>query len=76
MFLAFEKGYYEIPRKIRTEDLAEELKITRYAVDRTLRSAENKIMRSIIPFFIFLKSLKHTQLKINTEFLETELTTE
>ena len=47
---AFEKGYYNIPRTIRTLDIAQEMGKTRYAVDKTLRSAENKIIKYIMPF--------------------------
>lgn len=51
----YEKGYYEIPRKIRVEDIAEELNVTRYAVEKTLRKAENKIMKSIMPYLLIRK---------------------
>ncbi len=47
---AFEGGYYSIPRSIKTEDIALKNGKSRYAVDRSLRSAENKIMNYIMPF--------------------------
>jgi predicted DNA binding protein len=55
---AFEKGYYNIPRSIRTLDISEQLGITRYAVDKTLRSAENKIINYIMPFLYLHQDLK------------------
>jgi len=48
--LAFNKGYYDIPRKIRLQDIAEELGVTRYAIERLLRASENKIMKFLIPY--------------------------
>ncbi|OLS27570.1 MAG: hypothetical protein HeimC3_03490 [Candidatus Heimdallarchaeota archaeon LC_3] len=53
---AFEKGYYNIPRSIRTIDIAEKMGKTRYAVDKSLRSAENKIINYIMPFLYLHQS--------------------
>jgi len=50
---AFERGYYAIPRGVRTLDLAEEYDVTRYAVDKSLRKAENKIIQAIMPYLLF-----------------------
>ncbi|MHA2501944.1 MAG: helix-turn-helix domain-containing protein [Candidatus Kariarchaeaceae archaeon] len=52
---AFERGYYNIPRGVRTEDLATEYQVSRYAVDKSLRKAENKIIQAIMPYLL-LKS--------------------
>lgn len=54
---AFEEGYYEIPRRIRTQDLAVEFKVSRYAVEKTLRKAENKLFTSLMPYLLLKKSL-------------------
>ncbi|MHA2168785.1 MAG: helix-turn-helix domain-containing protein [Candidatus Kariarchaeaceae archaeon] len=53
---AFEEGYYEIPRRIRTQDLASDMGVTRYAVEKSLRAAENKLITSFMPFLLFRKS--------------------
>jgi len=53
---AFEKGYYEIPRRIRTQDLAEEFKVSRYAFEKTLRKAENKLFTSLMPYLLLKRS--------------------
>lgn len=53
---AFEQGYYEIPRRIRTLDLAEEFKVSRYAVEKTLRKAENKLLTSLMPYLLLKTS--------------------
>ncbi|UCG01977.1 MAG: helix-turn-helix domain-containing protein [Candidatus Heimdallarchaeota archaeon] len=53
---AFEQGYYEIPRRIRTQDLAGEFKVSRYAVEKTLRKAENKLLTSLMPYLLLKKS--------------------
>ncbi|MCH8905886.1 MAG: helix-turn-helix domain-containing protein [Candidatus Heimdallarchaeota archaeon] len=50
---AYEEGYYEIPRRIRTQDLADEAGISRYGIEKLLRKAENKIIRSIMPYLYF-----------------------
>ena len=53
---AFAKGYYEIPRRIRTQDLADEFKVSRYAVEKTLRKAENKLFTSLMPYLLLKRS--------------------
>ncbi len=58
---AFEGGYYNIPRNIKTEDIAIRNGKTRYAVDKTLRSAENKIMNYIMPFIYLQQSTIHVK---------------
>ena len=50
---AYEGGYYDIPRRIRMQDIADELKITRYGVEKVLRAGENKVIRSIMPYLYF-----------------------
>lgn len=47
LLLATEEGYYEIPRKVTTKDLAEELAINRRTFEDHLRRAENKIIECI-----------------------------
>ena len=46
---AIEKGYYENPRKIRMEDIAQDLSKSRSTVETLFRTAENKIMDVIVP---------------------------
>ena len=58
---AFEGGYYNIPRNIKTEDIAQKNGKTRYAVDKTLRSAENKILNYIMPFIYLQQSSVHVK---------------
>ncbi|MFX0086690.1 MAG: helix-turn-helix domain-containing protein [Candidatus Hodarchaeota archaeon] len=52
---AFEQGYYEIPRKIRTQDLAEEFQVSRYAVEKSLRKAENNLFTALMPYLLLKK---------------------
>lgn len=47
---AFEMGYYNIPRELKLSELANEIGISRYAVEKSLRLAENKIMKMVMPF--------------------------
>ena len=46
--LAFEQGYYDQPRTVDLETLAEELSISKSAVSQRLRAAEATIMESIM----------------------------
>jgi len=56
---AYEKGYYNIPREIKTEDLAQKNKKSRYAIEKNIRSAENKILNYIMPFMYLHESELH-----------------
>lgn len=55
LLFAYENGYYEIPRNVKTEDLAEKFQITRYGAEKQLRTAENKLIASLIPYLYFKK---------------------
>ena len=46
---AYKSGYYEIPRKITAEKLANEMNIHRRTYEEHLRKAENSIMDYIVP---------------------------
>jgi predicted DNA binding protein len=46
---AYKKGYYELPRAIRLENLAEGMEIHRRTYEEHLRKAEKKIMSYLIP---------------------------
>ena len=50
---AFRQGYYQIPRKIRLQDIAQDMHISRQSVEKTLRKAENKLISALIPFLFF-----------------------
>lgn len=50
---AFEQGYYEIPRTVKTQDLADQFNVSRIATEKSLRKAENAIMRGILPYLRF-----------------------
>ena len=43
---AFERGYFEIPRQVSLEDLAEELDVTHQALSERLRRAEQALLRA------------------------------
>ncbi len=47
--LAFNSGYYELPRKIYLKNLAKEMNIHRRTFEEHLRKAEKKIMTYLIP---------------------------
>ena len=52
LVLAYQSGYYAIPRKSSAQDLAEEIGISSYGAQKLLRNAENKLMEAIIPYLI------------------------
>ena len=56
---AFEGGYYNIPRELKMKDLAKKNKKSRYAIERNVRSAENKIINYIMPFMYLHQSDLH-----------------
>ena len=64
---AWKKGYYKIPRHIKTDELAQEQQITRYALEKKLRIAENKVMENIIPLFILSSDIKDNSLLFSPE---------
>jgi predicted DNA binding protein len=49
---AYNKGYYELPRKVFLESLADEMNIHRRTFEEHLRKAEKKIMSLLIPSLI------------------------
>jgi hypothetical protein len=48
--LAYEGGYYEIPKGTTTEDLAADLDISRRTLEEHLRRAEQKLVESFLKF--------------------------
>lgn len=50
MLGAIEEGYYRVPRKVRTEDIARRRKVPRTTFEEHVRKAEAKIMQSMAPY--------------------------
>jgi len=50
--LAWEAGYYEIPRGATTEELAEEMDIDRRTLEEHLRLAEQKLVGTLVEQFL------------------------
>jgi predicted DNA binding protein len=48
MAAAVERGYYETPREITVEELAEELDLPRSTLSYRLRRAEAELVRSFV----------------------------
>jgi hypothetical protein len=46
--LAFERGYYEIPRRTTTAQVAAEVGVSRRTAEEHLRRAENKIVAAVV----------------------------
>jgi predicted DNA binding protein len=47
---AIEHGYYRVPRRIRTEDIARSRKVPRTTFEEHVRKAESKILQSMAPY--------------------------
>jgi predicted DNA binding protein len=52
---AIGRGYYRIPRSVRTEELAESFGISRPAFEALLRKAENKLIAAVFPYLTTAK---------------------
>lgn len=50
LLLAFERGYYEIPRETTTTDLAAALGVERRTAEEHLRRAENKLVAAVAEY--------------------------
>lgn len=50
LLLAFDRGYFEIPKETTTAELAAELDITRRTLEEHLRRAERKLVESFLKF--------------------------
>ncbi len=57
LILAIDEGYYQMPRQVRTQDIAEQLGRQRYSVDKLIRAAENKIIKNLTPYLYFKQYL-------------------
>ena len=44
------RGYYRIPRRVKTEELAQTFGISRPAFEALLRKAENKLVAALFPY--------------------------
>lgn len=52
---AYDHGYYEIPRRVTTRELGDQIGIDRRTVEDHLRRAENKIVGSLAEHFTLLQ---------------------
>jgi len=50
LVFAVENGYYQVPRKVTTEQMAGKLKVPRTTYEEHLRKAEGKVIRSMVPY--------------------------
>ena len=50
LVFAVENGYYQVPKKVTTEEMASKLKLPRTTYEEHLRKAEGKVIRSMAPY--------------------------
>lgn len=50
LLAAVEHGYYRVPRKVRTEDIAKRKKVPRTTFEEHVRKAEAKVITSVAPY--------------------------
>ncbi len=55
-------GYYDIPRKISTDNISRSLGISRTTYEEHLRKGENKIMASLMPYLKLYAEGEHPEL--------------
>lgn len=50
LLAAIEDGYYEVPRRVRTEDIARRRRVPRTTFEDHMRKAEAKLIQAVAPF--------------------------
>ncbi len=55
---SYNQGYYELPRQVKTEELAKKFKISRRALEDHLRKAERNVLNVIMPYFLMNRMKK------------------
>jgi len=50
LLFALENGYYRVPKKVTTEEMAQKLKLPRTTYEEHLRKAESKVLRAVTPY--------------------------
>jgi len=50
LLVALSTGYYDSPRKIRTADISERMRVPRTTYEAHLRKAEGKVLRALLPY--------------------------
>jgi predicted DNA binding protein len=50
LVFALENGYYQVPKKVTTEEMASMLRLPRTTYEEHLRKAEGKVLRSMAPY--------------------------
>jgi predicted DNA binding protein len=50
LVFALENGYYQVPKKVTTEEMATKLRLPRTTYEEHLRKAEGKVLRSMAPY--------------------------
>ena len=53
LVFALENGYYQVPKKVTTEEMARRLSQPRTTYEEHLRKAESKVLRSVTPYINF-----------------------
>ncbi len=58
LLVALSAGYYDTPRRVRTEDISRRLNSPRTTYETHLRKAEGKVMRALMPYVELMGGLK------------------
>jgi predicted DNA binding protein len=61
LLVAISAGYYESPRKVRTEDISARVKTPRTTYETHLRKAEGKVLRSLLPYVELMARAEQSQ---------------
>ncbi len=63
---AIEGGYYEIPKKVTTEDLAKRQRQPRTTYEEHIRKAESKLVHAVAPFMMMYAKVPGNPLAVKT----------
>ncbi len=62
LLTALESGYYQVPKKVTTEEIARRHKVPRTTYEEHIRKAESKVLRAIAPYVsLYARSRISTQ---------------
>lgn len=59
LLIALSRGYYEIPKKVSTDEIAKSLDLPRTTYEEHLRKAESKVMKAVAPLLELASSTTH-----------------
>lgn len=60
LVFALDNGYYQVPKRVTTEEMANKLRLPRTTYEEHLRKAEGKVLRSVAPYITMSPAIPPT----------------